>query len=346
MPMTDVEIANLALVRMGIHKQLTALGDGSSEGNALGVLMPGIKRRVLEAWEWSWALRQVVLDAATGTPDTLPFGWTYAYDVPADLLRAVRLWDGARREPVAERLPFQIAPVDSGSLDGVEVEHTVQIPLYASTNPASTAVETGVISVSGVPTTDLKVMIWACAGPLETPGLDDHGESIALGFAVFVNGFYMEQFGTDLKNGSLDVQYITEVPQFDEGGSLTNGIDAGITITATGDFINGNQFFLDLKADTGVPSLRFLTDVEDAELVYVSNGWLASTPTVTAPDSVNNVVAWMLAAELAMPLAKRADLAGMLAQTARAELHRAIALDRSTFSPDPAPASAAERSRR
>ena len=201
MAWTDLEIANMALVRMGIHKQLTTLPDTSSEGKALAVLLPKVKERVLSAYPWSWALRHVALVAAAEAPTTLPFGWTHAYDKPADMLRPVRLWDGTRRFPLEDTLPFQVAPV--------------------------------------------------------------------------------------------------------------------------------------LVGETLASAL--LTDASDAELIYITNGWLAATPTVTPPSCIDDVVAWLLAAELAMPLAKRPDLSGALAKTAAAELRRAIALDRGTVAQDPSP---------
>ena len=60
--------------------------------------------------------------------------------------------------------------------------------------------------------------------------------------------------------------------------------------------------------------------------------------TTCNPTTVqDDVVAWLLAAELAMPLAKRPDLSGALAKTAAAELRRAQMLDRGTVAQDPSP---------
>jgi hypothetical protein len=202
MAWTDLEVANVALVRMGLHKQLTVLPDNSSEGKALAVLLPRIKERVLSAYDWSWALVHAELTKRTLTGD-VPFGWTYAYDVPADFVRPVRLFDGNRRPPVEDRLAFQVAIVET--------------------------------------------------------------------------------------------------------------------------------------------KMSLLTDIKDAALIYVSDAWLSGT--VSAPPEVDDVAAWLLAAELAMPLAKHADLSGYLAGQAKLELFRAVSLDKGRAASDPEPMPARLRAR-
>jgi hypothetical protein len=202
MAWTDIEIANVALVRMGLHKQIASLPDNSSEGKALAVLLPRIKERVLSAYDWSWALVHAELAERTLAGD-VPFGWTYAYEVPVDFARPVRLFDGDRRPPVENRLAFQVATVEAKT--------------------------------------------------------------------------------------------------------------------------------------------SLLTDIEDAALIYVSNAWLSGT--VSAPSEVDDVAAWLLAAELAMPLAKRADLSGYLANQAKLELLRAVSLDKGRAASDPEPMPARLRAR-
>ena len=314
MAWTDLEIANMALVRMGIHKQLTALPDTSSEGKALAVLLPKVKERVLSAYPWSWALRHVTLTAATGAPATLPFGWTYAYDKPADMLRPVRLWDGARRFPLEDTLPFQVAPVRAALAVGTV---TQEQPVDRTTAAAGSFV------ITGTPTVACEVMLLAHGAGF----IDDAGDPANMVY-VFKDGAFMGSADLDDLKTPID-------------GSLY-GI-AGLTFTQTlpetGNYKLGETYTFSVTGTeaTAAATEYVLTDASDAELIYITNGWLAATPTVTPPSCIDDVVAWLLAAELAMPLAKRPDLSGALAKTAAAELRRAQALDRGAVAQDPSP---------
>ena len=429
MAWTDLEIANMALIRMGIHKQLTALPDTSSEGRALAVLLPKVKERVLSAHPWNWALRHVALVEAAGTPAELPFGWALAYDKPADLFQPVRVWPGARRQPVENEVPFQVALVGLAPTVGAVVQ----------TTPAGRTPGTGTFALTGTPTENGEFSILIVGGSSEPLG---GGEQA--GYAVVSkNGVFqkaLELLGSSMSFpydaagiglAGMTINMVGAAATFSTGDSYTFTVTGAVattltvgavtqtqpagratpaagtftitgTPTAAGEFMllaHGSGFIDDVirpasmvyifkdgvfrgiadiddakppidgslygadgltitqtLVETGnyqrgetysftvsgteasaIPTDYLLTDAEDAELIYVSNGWLATVPTLAAPDHVSDTVAWLMAAELAMPLAKRPDLSAYLAQTAQRTLNRAITLDRGVVAPDPAP---------
>ena len=429
MAWTDLEIANMALIRMGIHKQLTALPDTSSEGKALAVLLPKVKERVLSAHPWNWALRHVALVEATDTPAELPFGWALAYDKPADLFQPVRVWPGARRQPVENEVPFQVAlvglaPVVSAVVQTTPAGRTPGTGTFAltgtpaengefsilivggSSEPLGGGEQAGyaVVSKNGVFQKALELFGPPMSFPYDAAGVGLAGITIAMvgAAATFSTGDSYTFTVTGAVATTLAVSVVTQtqpagrttpaagtfvisgtptaagefmllghdgVVAFDDMGDPANvvyvfkdfayrgmaGLDDaktpidgalygadGLTITqtlpATGNYKRGEMYSFTVSGTEAiVPAEYLLTDAEDAELVYVSNGWLATVPTLAAPDHVSDTVAWLMAAELAMPLAKRPDLSAYLAQTAQRTLNRAIALDRGVVAPDPAP---------
>ena len=313
MAWTDLEVANRALVRMGIHKQLAALPDTSSEGKAIAALLPALKERILSAHDWKWAMRHAALTAATGTPDGLPFDWTYAYALPADLHKPLRLWDGARRPVPGTDAAFQIAPVFAALAASAVTQST----------PSGNTPGTGTFTLTGTPTEAGAFSLVIAAASSEPMG---GGEAAAYALA-FKDGIFVEAL--ELAGAMPDFPY-------DGAGiglaGVTIAMSAASTAYSTGDTYS---FSVSGTEATAEPDDLLLTDTDDAELLYLSNGWLAATPTLTAPAYVSDALAWLLAAELAMPLAKRPDLSGYLEQKAAMALRRARDLDSGTAASDP-----------
>jgi hypothetical protein len=90
--MTDVDICNLALGRLGA-KLIASFDDTSVEARLCKLSYPLARNCVLEDRKWSFAVRRIKLD----TPDaTAPVsGWAYAYTVPTTVVRVHRVDDGS-----------------------------------------------------------------------------------------------------------------------------------------------------------------------------------------------------------------------------------------------------------
>ena len=82
---TQLEIANTALTRIGAS-QITTLGEGSAEDDALTLVWDISRRAALQAYHWAFALVKEVLvlneGLTTAETDTLGAEWCFVYDQP------------------------------------------------------------------------------------------------------------------------------------------------------------------------------------------------------------------------------------------------------------------------
>ena len=81
-----VEIINIALARLG-ESPIQTLNEGSAPANAAKLLYDAERRATLREYPWNFALKQATL--ARSEQDAADF--RYAYALPGDCLRAVRL---------------------------------------------------------------------------------------------------------------------------------------------------------------------------------------------------------------------------------------------------------------
>ncbi|MDA8231572.1 MAG: hypothetical protein M0006_09560 [Magnetospirillum sp.] len=81
---SDVDICNLALLRLGTRSSIASLAEGSTEANACALLYPVVRDTLLTLHPWRFASRRTAL-ADLGTP---PEPWRFRYAYPADCLRA------------------------------------------------------------------------------------------------------------------------------------------------------------------------------------------------------------------------------------------------------------------
>ena len=106
---TDVQVANKALARIGVHRQLSSLTDGSSEAAAVNEALDRCKDALLAAHHWSWATLRADLGlVATYVEGSGLPGWTYVYDLPAGFATAIEIWPGPHRPAASERVPFAL----------------------------------------------------------------------------------------------------------------------------------------------------------------------------------------------------------------------------------------------
>lgn len=93
-----VEVANLALALVGEERVTSLAADTSEAARLCDAFLPGVRDTCLVAHPWNFACRRAEVPALVATPT---FGWDYAYQVPSDCLRVLRLDSDDPHEPWA-----------------------------------------------------------------------------------------------------------------------------------------------------------------------------------------------------------------------------------------------------
>jgi hypothetical protein len=138
-------IANLALSRIGISRQITDLEDEVTEDAVLVRLhYVADLQEVLRAFAWPFATTYATLDLVDGTPDTpVNDDWQYSYRLPTNHLFARRVLGSAGLKRAYDPNPptFRLASDTNGGLlytDQVDavLEYTARLVCPASTGDA------------------------------------------------------------------------------------------------------------------------------------------------------------------------------------------------------------------
>lgn len=135
--MNQTAICNLALLRIGINKQLASINDADPAADALRVLWTPIIDSMLRERPWPFALRQVELAVADTEKMT---GWYYAYAYPSNFIsvwRVVPAETSTTAPPLvysvtrdlATNLPPTTYPFGIGSLGAERI-------VFSNVNPA------------------------------------------------------------------------------------------------------------------------------------------------------------------------------------------------------------------
>ena len=95
---SEIDICNLALLRLGTRSSVASFSEGSVEANACARVYGLLRDMLLSSHPWSFATRRVEL-ADLGQP---PPQWQYRYAYPSDCLHIRQLHDprGGRNVPV------------------------------------------------------------------------------------------------------------------------------------------------------------------------------------------------------------------------------------------------------
>lgn len=81
---SDVTVCNSALLKVGADP-ISSLEDNTRESNICAAQYPILRDEVMRGAPWRFALQQIVLSIASGTPPA--FAYTTAYDIPSNVLR-------------------------------------------------------------------------------------------------------------------------------------------------------------------------------------------------------------------------------------------------------------------
>jgi hypothetical protein len=84
MATSSVQIANSALVKLGITELLTAMSDSNVRGRTMNEQYDKCRKMTLRSHPWNFAMTRTSLTAEVTTPD---FGWDYQFVLPSDCLR-------------------------------------------------------------------------------------------------------------------------------------------------------------------------------------------------------------------------------------------------------------------
>jgi hypothetical protein len=138
---SEVDICNLALLRIGSSKQLASLTEASTEGRACALLYPLKREQALASFPWAFATKREELALLSGgtTPQEEPrSGWAFVYALPADCLSPQYIWAGKRNPTPEQRPPFTTELASSG--DGRVLLTDVEDAQLVYTAPVTTAV--------------------------------------------------------------------------------------------------------------------------------------------------------------------------------------------------------------
>lgn len=136
MPLTDVQICNMALGHVGHSKFIAALTERSNEVSVLNQYYTNSRDFLLESYPWPFAKKTAVLGLVTdNTTVATLHEWTYIYRYPSDCLYARYLLTANGR---AETNPpqFEIQSDDVGRLIGTHQEDAVLVYTRRVTDPS------------------------------------------------------------------------------------------------------------------------------------------------------------------------------------------------------------------
>jgi hypothetical protein len=132
---TEVEICNVALLRVGQGQTLDSLEEASAEARACKVLYAQSRDAVLSEARWGFAVRRATMASIPETRD----GWLYAYALPSDCLTVLRVTGHTRNLPNDLREPFaleyepahgRVLLADREDAEVVYVAQVLDVPRY------------------------------------------------------------------------------------------------------------------------------------------------------------------------------------------------------------------------
>lgn len=117
MPSSTVEIANLALLKLGSEEALLALTDNTTQGRVMNRLFVPVRDSELRLHNWKFAIARTSLVALAQAP---AWGFQYQYQLPADFLRLVQVNDWYYRTGKQQTM---------WSVEGGKILTNIQAPL-------------------------------------------------------------------------------------------------------------------------------------------------------------------------------------------------------------------------
>lgn len=102
---TEVRIANLALMRVGVTHLIDSLDEATTEARACKAAYVPARDEVLTSHRWTFATRRAQLAAVAGAEVK---GWRGVFALPSDYLQDIDLWAGMRTPSASQRARYGI----------------------------------------------------------------------------------------------------------------------------------------------------------------------------------------------------------------------------------------------
>lgn len=112
MPASSVQIANLALTKLGEPNPLLALTDDTNAGRVMNRIYTHVRDAELRRHNWKFAIKRTQLTALTAAPD---WGYERQFALPPDLLRIVQVNDIFLRSGYKHQMPWSIEAGPDGA---------------------------------------------------------------------------------------------------------------------------------------------------------------------------------------------------------------------------------------
>ena len=110
--MTKVQIANVALSKLGHTSRIADLSEGSEEARMVNDVWDYLREQALSYHEWRFARKRVTL-ATIGTPGE---AWGYRYALPTDCMLPIIIEDNEKDREPDEKIEWeQIVDTSTGS---------------------------------------------------------------------------------------------------------------------------------------------------------------------------------------------------------------------------------------
>lgn len=120
MAASDTEIANLALLHLGVGKEIASLEtENSAEANAVRRIYDHARDRMFRDFSWPFTTKMEALTLVEEDPNG---EWAYSYRYPSDCLMFRRILSGQRQDTRQSRIPYRITSDDDGRLILTDME--------------------------------------------------------------------------------------------------------------------------------------------------------------------------------------------------------------------------------
>lgn len=109
---TDVEIANIALARIGVRTAIGSFAEDSAEAKAANTVFTHVRDVMLTSYAWPFVTSRVALAVITGVTRA---GWSYAFSLPDGISHIFGVWPNTRTPREEDKIPYAIEMNDAGT---------------------------------------------------------------------------------------------------------------------------------------------------------------------------------------------------------------------------------------
>lgn len=116
MPVSLVQLYNMALNRIGVSRTVASVGEATQEAQTCTLWYEACRDLVLEDVDWGFARRRAALVSLGDPPDR--WAYRYEYPDPANCIAVRTVDDGRYIQSVEDRIPFVVESTNPGDPEG------------------------------------------------------------------------------------------------------------------------------------------------------------------------------------------------------------------------------------